>query len=190
MVFVLDHSGSITDNNPKNGSWDNWVLMKDFVKSIISSRKISADGTRVAVVTFGNSAQVVFPLNKFTDAASATNAVSSIPLAKENTDLYLGLNVARTQVLNAARPNVPKIIIVLTDGVATREVEKTIPEANACHQDGIKVFTIGITNIIDENQLKMVSSPPQQKGVTYWTLPDYTTLSSIINNVEAGTCLP
>ena len=51
IVFVIDNSGSIRDNNPPGV--DNWRLILDFVKSIIEVFTVGQGATRVAVVDFG-----------------------------------------------------------------------------------------------------------------------------------------
>ena len=47
VVFVVDNSGSIRDNNPRNGSWDNWQLIREFVVTVVRSFNVSYDLTRV-----------------------------------------------------------------------------------------------------------------------------------------------
>ena len=37
LVLVIDASGSIRDNNPADGSFDNWGLMKDFLRSLLET---------------------------------------------------------------------------------------------------------------------------------------------------------
>jgi len=52
----------------------------------------------------------------------------------------------------------------------------------------LQVFVIGITSNIDEDQLKAISSPPHERGKTYVTTPDYTTLSQVLNRLITATC--
>ena len=77
---------------------------------------------------------------------------------------------------------------MITDGVTTLNKERTIPEANNCHAAGIHVFTVGISHLIDEQQLKMVSSPQHQKGINYWTTPDSRGLNAVLESVKQATC--
>ena len=89
-----------------------------------------------------------------------------------------------------ARPDVPHIAIVITDGFANINRDLVNPEALACSEAGIIVFAIGMTSLIDEDQLRNISSPPHVKGQNYWTTPDYTTLTGIISSVLNATCDP
>ena len=38
LCIVIDSSGSIRDNNPSDGSYDNWELMLVFVQEVIIAR--------------------------------------------------------------------------------------------------------------------------------------------------------
>ena len=51
LVFVLDNSGSIRDNDPPGGN--NWQLILDFVKSVVEMLDVRPETIRVAVVDFG-----------------------------------------------------------------------------------------------------------------------------------------
>ena len=37
LLLVIDSSGSIRDNNPADGSFDNWQLVKDFLRDLIAT---------------------------------------------------------------------------------------------------------------------------------------------------------
>ena len=37
ICFLIDSSGSIRDNNPADGSFDNWNLLLGFVRAIVNS---------------------------------------------------------------------------------------------------------------------------------------------------------
>ena len=54
--------------------------------------------------------------------------------------------VARTELLPKSRPNVTQIFILITDGEATREAPQTIPEATKTKNEGVEVFSVGITS--------------------------------------------
>lgn len=193
IVFIVDQSGSIVDRNPKNGSWDNWVLVKQFIVKLIQATNVSYDGTHIGLLTFGNIAVERFLLNAYTDANSVINAVNNLPRGQGETNLQAGLNMARTKFFDpnyGARPDVPHIAIVITDGMANINTSNTIPEAKASQEAGIIIFSIGVTDLINEDQLKAVSSPPHEKGKNYWTTPDFTQLNTVLASVNNATCNP
>lgn len=70
-------------------------------------------------MTFGNIGVVRFRLTDSYDVDVITSKVSAIPDGYSFTNLYAGLNLARTDVLSEARGSrldVPRIMIVVTDG--------------------------------------------------------------------------
>jgi len=52
VVFVLDSSGSIRDNNVP-GEMDNWGLLLDFIEDIIEKLNVGPTLSHVAAVMFG-----------------------------------------------------------------------------------------------------------------------------------------
>lgn len=193
IVFVVDQSGSIVDNNPRNGSWDNWALIKQFIIAIVRNSNVSYDGTHVALLTFGNIAVPRFHLNDFYGVDEVVAAIEKIPPGQGQTNTYAGLYTTRVEMFSVeygARPNAPHNAIVITDGFANINTDKTYPEAESCYEAGINVFVIGMTSLIDETQLRNISSPPHAKGQNYWTTPDYTSLSTILSSVQNATCNP
>ena len=69
LVFVVDGSGSICDNDPTRRSdgsgCNNWQQMVDFVTDFISVMEPSEDGTHVGLVTFSTESNVLTTLNRF-----------------------------------------------------------------------------------------------------------------------------
>ena len=74
------------------------------------------------------------------------------------------LRVARTEVFNspADRPYAENVMIFITDGKATIEVKELPVEAFKVQMMNIKQVAIGITDSIDEMNLKMLSDPPHK----------------------------
>ena len=95
VVFLLDHSGSITDRNPKNGSWDNWDLVKSFVVEMVKELVISLENSHVGVATFGNLAISRLDLNGHYDSASIITTIQNIPPGNGRTNTYAGLKLMR-----------------------------------------------------------------------------------------------
>ncbi len=50
IVFVVDNSGSIRDNNPADGSYDNWNLMLEFMAGFVQQLNIGPDNFKVGLV--------------------------------------------------------------------------------------------------------------------------------------------
>ena len=133
-----------------------------------------------------------FYLNSTKTRNEVVDAVDKINYAGGNTNTSGGLYRMRTEVFvpaNGARPNVPKIAIVITDGVSTSDADKTIPYANEAKRDGIRIISVGITDQINEAELEAIASPPIGNSPNVFTADDFNTLSSILDNLLIVTCL-
>ena len=150
IVFVLDASGSILENN--------FVTMKDFVKSIVSNFEIGADKTRVGVIRFATSASIVIPLGSINNASQLHTSITNIVYTTGKTFTDLALNLLDTAFSNArTSQGVPQVAIVFTDGQSTSP-NSTFKAAQAVHSTSLIVYSFGIGKGIDINELNTIAS--------------------------------
>jgi hypothetical protein len=191
LVFVIDSSGSIRDNNPLDGSFDNYKLLLDFVNSIVDRLNIGVNGSRVGVVRFSDYGDSVFYLNSYTNKNDMTIAIQQIGYMGGNTNTSGGIremkDVQFTEA-NGDRPDVKNIAIIITDGKSTFDSDRTIPDANTAKSRGIQIYSVGITNAANEEELRLMSSDPQVRDQNYWLSADFTTLATIGNQIVSETC--
>ena len=101
-----------------------------------------------------------------------------------------GLGKIRTEVFGRSgdRGDVTNVLITVTDGIPTRNEANTAPNANALKNDRVKMYSVGITQFIDEDTLKLLSTGNQRLGVDYFISPDFSSLSGILDTVLSSTC--
>ena len=46
----------------------------------------------------------------------------------------------------------------------------------------------GITDEIDEEEIRNISSAPNQNGISYWTTPNFDEISGVVGTVINSTC--
>ena len=192
MVFVIDSSGSIRDQNPIDGSYDNWALLLNFAADLVDTLEVSQSQTRVGVVKYSTQAYNIFYLKDFDNKAEIRRALTSTSYIGGHTNTSGGIRLMYSEQfssVNGDRPDVPNMAIVLTDGKSTKDANKTIPDAIEARKRGIMMFSVGITNAVNDNELKGISSDPQQEGVTYWKNPDFQTLNRIIEQIRTQICV-
>ena len=70
----------------------------------------------------------------------------------------------RTQVfgLSGDRSKAANVAIIITDGNPTIMVSEMAAEVQMAQSQGITMVAVGITNAINENVLRSLSSPPKQ----------------------------
>ena len=153
IVLVLDQSGSMGDSFGGWGSGSRRAALQDAAEDFVNSVATNGgENHRIGIVTFDSGARVsreftyvsdegVEDLNDTIDRLSADGA----------TRVDLGLKKANDNLLNKARPDAQKIVIVFTDGDPTsgssfeNEVAAdAINTAKTIKDNGATIYTIGI----------------------------------------------
>ena len=161
---MLDASGSIGSSN--------FVTMKDFVKSVVSKFEIGADKTRVGVIRYANAASIEIPLGSINDALLLNTAITNITYTGGGTATHLALNLLHNAFSNArTNQGVPRVAIVFTDG-QSNSYNLTIQAAQAVHSTGIVVYSFGIGNNVDNNELNAIATSPSNVFVISNFSPD------------------
>ena len=195
LCLLIDASASIRHSNPRDKSYDNWDLQLDFLTDLVDHFKIGPDDTRVGAVVFSTDVELVFKLNTYTDAATVKSAIRDIEHSNETTNTAEAFKVAREQCFNAAngdRYNFKNVVILISDGRPEPDPHTKIPaalrEAQTLKDNGTTVFAIGVTNWINAEFLRDISSAPQIENQNYFTAPDFTALTRIKNIFKQEAC--
>ena len=193
LCFIIDSSGSIRDNNPRDGSYDNWDLQLQFIANLVRAFVIGPDASQVGAVVFSEQVFLDFPLNAFDNTEDVAQAILAIRYMGQQTNTPEALIQTRTQCfnsLNGDRRDVDNLAIIVTDGVPYPDARRqpAIEEARALRNTGALMVSVGITDVIDEDFLKEMSSQPQILGTNYFTATDFTALDEIRKKVVEGTC--
>lgn len=149
LGFILDSSGSLHDQYYKE---------KDFLKKITSTFHLGYNSTRASVVTFSDRTELSIKFKDYEYINQFNEAVDAIPLMGHTTHLDKAIRMARNDMFleeNGARGNLPKVLVILTDGAQTKYKGYTDPheEANKLREDGVIVLAIGIGHHIDYEEL-------------------------------------
>jgi len=185
VVLVLDESTSIVENDPNQDNW--YKRMLGFAISIVRAFSISRDLTQIGILKFSDSARVSFFLNRYRSSTNVIAAIKRLNISFGNTNIADALRMARTQLFsdqNGARPGVPKILILITDGTANIEELMTIPEANTTKAAGIQIFTVGIGSQIKDEQLRTIATLPSY----FYFATNFATLSDVLQRLLNNSC--
>ncbi len=192
LCFVIDSSGSIRDNNVPGGP-DNWQLQLEFLVSLVRAFTVGRDATRVGAVVFSEQVRLAFALDRYNTAEDISAAILAIQYLGQTTNTPEALRVTRTQCFNVAngdRPNVPNLVLIVTDGQPFPRDRRgpALVEARALKDTGVTSIAIGITSDIDVDFLRELSSSPQLEGQNFFTATDFAVLNTIQRTVVEGTC--
>lgn len=195
VVFVLDSSGSICDDQPVP-TCQNWQTMVAFVHEIATQLNIGIDNTRVGVIVYGSQAQNRWFLNSYNTKTTVLSQIDGLQYTQEQpTGTNLALEALLTEqfiIANGDRSDVQNIAIVITDGKAT-ETALTSQAAAAIenlqgNSNAIKVLAIGVTASAVESEVKEISTQPEVLNQNYWISPSFDQLTQIATAVVSQTC--
>lgn len=178
LGFLIDGSTSIETSGA--GNFDR---CKNFVKDMISNFDISQSGTHVGVVQFASRSFVNFTFNEYYDKASIVKAIDDIPMLYGGTNLGKALTTTRTDLFDVgSRSSVPRILIVMSDGASEDAVDGP---SKALRDEGIIIFSLGIGNNINKQELNTIATDPDSDHVF---TSGFNELNSVVSLIEQKAC--
>lgn len=186
VLFVLDHSGSISDND--EGPIGNWITITDMVANVVRATE-RFPGIRYAAISYGSKAEIEFNLDRYTGTRELVIAFRSIRDSGGNTNTTGALRLSRTGVWSslANRPTAFDVLVLITDGVPSQryEADGVIPEADRVKALGVRLIGIGVTTAVNAELMRRIVSQPVSQN--YFGLSSFTQLSSIVESL--ATCI-
>lgn len=86
------------------------------------------------------------------------------------------------------RPDIRNLVLLITDGESTKDSNLTIPEAQKAKDEDAVIFVVGITNMINEEELKNIASKPVSDH--YFNSTDIGMLYSLETQIIKHVCRP
>ncbi|XP_052456220.1 matrilin-4 isoform X4 [Carassius gibelio] len=156
LVFIIDGSRSVRPHE--------FETMRKFMIDIIHEMDIGLEATRVGVVQYSSQVQNVFSLKAFSKTAEMVKAINEIIPLAQGTMTGLAIRYAMNVAFSAeqgARPNVPHVAVIVTDG---RPQDRVAEVAAAARESGIEIYAIGVARA-DMTSLRAMASPPFEDHV-------------------------
>ncbi|CAM9514623.1 unnamed protein product [Lampetra planeri] len=177
LVIVLDGSWSIGRIN--------FRLVREFLEQLVQAFDVQADKIRVALSQYSGDTRTEWDLNTHTTKAALLEAVRSLPYKGGNTNTGMALEHARLQNLRpeaGARPGVPAIVVLITDGKSQDDVAQPAAELKS---RGVELFAIGVKNA-DEQELQAIASKPVATHVHQAS--EFTGMAAIVEGLTRVVC--
>lgn len=156
---------------------------------MISYLDVSQSQTRIGVVSWSDSADVDFNLNKYTNKQDVLQALQYIKYNGGRTNTAAALFHTRTQLFtqnNGDRENIPNVLIIITDGNSNINPDDTIEEAIKARVDGIHIMTVSIGKQINRMELRGIAS--EVKDDNMFTVDSFNFLDSLVAPLFDMTC--
>ncbi|XP_029892852.1 matrilin-3 isoform X3 [Aquila chrysaetos chrysaetos] len=161
LVFIIDSSRSVRP--------EEFEKVKIFLSKMIDTLDVGERTTRVAVMNYASTVKVEFPLRTYFDKASMKEAISHIEPLSAGTMTGLAIQTAVDEVFTeemGTRPatfNIPKVVIVVTDGRPQDQVQDVAASARTA---GIEIYAVGVDRA-DMQSLRIMASEPLDEHVFY-----------------------
>ncbi|MBQ7118642.1 MAG: VWA domain-containing protein, partial [Oscillospiraceae bacterium] len=148
VVFVIDESNSM--ENMKDGSNnDSKRIRVDATKKFIDNLE---ENDRVAIVGFADVGSERTLLSLSYDKADGKRQADNILGNVDGTAVHAGLKHALKELNANGRPESDKVIIAITDGVDSTEVEYSVYEEfiEAAKKSNVTLYTVGVGSDVDK----------------------------------------
>lgn len=175
IVFVLDSSGSVGKSN--------FIKTKNFFNEMVEGFNIGSDRVRMGSVTYSTIVHDTFQLYEFTSRDTLQNRIGGIPYDSGGTNTHRALKYVRETSFRHSRSGVAKIVIVITDG-KSNDKPKTVEEASKLRNSGAIVFSIGVGDGVDRDELREMAS----KSTYVFDVSSFDALRSIRESLTKTTC--
>ncbi|XP_047453908.1 matrilin-2-like isoform X2 [Mugil cephalus] len=177
LVFVIDGSKSL---GPAN-----FELVKQFVNGIVDSLDISRTGTHVGLLQYSTKVRTEFTLGQYASARDIKRAVARMQYMGRGSMTGSALRHMHELSFSAkegARPNVPRVSIVFTDGRSQDDVSEWATKAK---NSGVTIYALGVGKAI-EQELREIASEPDEKHLYY--AEDFEKMGEITNKLKSRIC--
>ncbi|XP_074547779.1 collagen alpha-1(XII) chain [Halichoeres trimaculatus] len=178
LVFLIDGSWSIGD--------ESFHKVIQFVKSMTGAFDvISPKGMQVSFVQYSDDAKTEFKLNTYHDKGIVLSALQGVRYRGGNTKTGVALKHVYEKVFTSdsgMRRNVPKVLVVVTDGRSQDDVKKS---AERLQHSGYSVFVVGVADV-DMKELRLIGSKPSERHV--FVVDDYDAFDKIQDNLITFIC--
>ena len=177
----MDGSGSI-----EHQGQGNFQRSKDFIIGLVRALDVGRDRVNVATVLYWHSYLIIHRLDTFFSQENIETAIQAMSYPSGGTRTGQGLDVIRTMVFNnlgADREQLPKIVVVLTDGLSQDNVAGP---AQDLRDTGVTIIAVGVGCCFYRPELNLIATDPDEDHVYS---AGFTDLGNITRSLQERICL-
>jgi secreted protein with Ig-like and vWFA domain len=149
LSLVIDASGSMASENKL-------TVVKAALHTLVSNLRPS---DTVSIVSFDDTARVVFPAGPLGNGVSFRRAIEGIQ-SGGGTNIDAGLMLGYEEALRNFKSNITNRVVLLTDGIANkgeRDPRKIANNSSGFNERGIDLSTIGVGHDLDNDLLRTLA---------------------------------
>ncbi|XP_073679195.1 von Willebrand factor A domain-containing protein 1 [Garra rufa] len=175
VLFLLDSSGSVASYE--------FFRMVDFLKDLLLPFSLGPDQVRVGLLQVGTEPHLEFGFDTYSSQDRLQEALERTKQLKGDTNTVDALLMATNQVLKqgipgGARPDLPRVLVWLTDGVDPGEVQEPMARLR---EEGVAVLVVS-TGHGNYQVLREAVSPPAEEHLFFVDIDDISIISEDLRN--------
>ncbi|XP_067301714.1 von Willebrand factor A domain-containing protein 1 [Pseudorasbora parva] len=175
VLFLLDSSGSVASYE--------FSCMVDFLSELLLPFSLGPDQVRVGLLQVGTEPHLEFGFDTYSSQQGLQAALERTKQLMGDTNTVDALLMARNQVLKqgvpgGARPDLPRVLVWLTDGVDPGEVQEPMARLR---EEGVAVLVVS-TGHGNYQVLREVVSPPTEDHLFFVDIDDINIISEDLRN--------
>lgn len=150
LGFIIDSSDSISSQD--------FEQQKAFVKAVAQGFRISAEGTRVGVMSYSSRPFINTVFDQYKNNNKFNEAVDQIRHLQGQKRPGIALRYAARSLFYYPRSGVPAVAIFISNNKSSSsdDLESLSTAVQPLHQRGVRVVAIGVGSSVDEKDLTAV----------------------------------
>ncbi|XP_052697335.1 protein PIF-like isoform X2 [Crassostrea angulata] len=173
VVAVVDGSDSITSPD--------FQTLKSSLVDLMDGLQLAEDQARFGVVLYSSDVAAEIPLSA--DRRQLKSKILGLRHPRDGTRTDLGIKSLRKMFSQQGRPGVPRVGVVITDGIS-KNPRDTAKESELARSEGVKLYAVGVSDLIAENELKSIAS----NGTRVLSVTSFDQLKLVFSSLVVQVC--
>ncbi|XP_039638765.1 collagen alpha-1(XII) chain isoform X1 [Perca fluviatilis] len=178
VVLLVDGSYSI--------GLANFAKVRAFLEVLVNTFDIGRDKVRISLVQYSRDPHTEFYLKTHHDLSAVVKAVRTFPYRGGSTNTGRAMSYVREKIFQAskgARPNVPRVTILITDGKSSDAFHDP---ATKLRNADVEIFAVGVKDAV-RSELEAIANTPAETHV--YTVEDFDAFQRISKELTQSICL-
>ncbi|KAK5852560.1 hypothetical protein PBY51_006413 [Eleginops maclovinus] len=178
VVLLVDGSYSI--------GLANFAKVRAFLEVLVTSFDIGPDKVQISLVQYSRDPHTEFYLSTHHDQGAVVKAVRTFPYRGGSTNTGRAMTYVREKIFQAnrgARPNVPRVNILITDGKSSDAFREP---ATKLRNADVEIFAVGVKDAV-RSELEAIANEPASTHV--YTVEDFDAFTRISKELTQSICL-
>ncbi|XP_052064771.1 protein PIF-like [Mytilus californianus] len=173
LIVVVDGSDSITAKD--------FVTLKKSLADYQDALHLADDQAKFGLVLYSSdvSANISLSSNK----QQLRKDILALRHPRDGTRTDLGIKAMREMFQKQGRKEVPKVGIVITDGIS-KDPEKTAKQSLITKTSGVTIFAVGVSQLIDKIELNSIASSADK----VLSISTFDQLKSVVSTLVKEVC--